>query len=53
MADTSFCRLALAGHRLRPVCRPNDPNEGLAEAKLIRQTRPRRERVCSDPAILG
>ena len=27
MADTSFCRLVLSGHRLRPLCRPNDPNE--------------------------
>ena len=38
MVDTSFCRLALSGHFLRPLCRPNDSNDGLDEARLIRDT---------------
>jgi len=33
MADSSFCRLALSGHRLRPLCPPNDPNEGPGRSK--------------------
>ena len=33
MADTSLCLLALSGHRSRPLCCPNDPNEGPSRSK--------------------
>jgi hypothetical protein len=28
MPNTSFCRHDPSGHRLRQLCRPNDPNKG-------------------------
>ena len=40
MPDTSFCRLALSGYQLPPLCRSDDLTRGLAEAKPIRLTHP-------------
>jgi len=41
MSHTSFRRLVLSGHQLPPLCSPDNLTMGLAEAKPIRQTRPR------------